>query len=424
MQSVGEIFSQFVKRRGGNVATTFALTLIPLITVLGVAVDFSRTESSSRQAQYALDSAVLAASRGMQDDMTDTEIREVGRAYFSASAEANGVSADCANPTFEIDRVEYQVSASVSCTQPTTLTGILGIEELDFTRDASTDYGVGLLDIVFMFDTSGSMNSNGRMSDLQHAARSAVQTLLQANRREPDDVRIAISTYATSVNVGEEYFEAVTDAEPNQTECTRWERRGNSWRCSRYTQVTSTCVTGREGSNKYTDAAPGSGAWIAYDTTSCNSATITPLTSHQGSLISAISTLPTNGNTAGHLGIAWAWYLISPEWASIWGADSTPHDYDEPDSTKVAILMTDGAFNTDYMSGGDSFTHAQNFCDAMKDEGIVIYTVAFQAPQQGQNILNYCSSGTGFAFSASNGDELADAYDAIANNISDLRISR
>ncbi|HBH89519.1 MAG TPA: VWA domain-containing protein, partial [Hyphomonadaceae bacterium] len=158
-------------------------------------------------------------------------------------------------------------------------------------------------------------------------------------------------------------------------------------------------------------------------TTSCNSAGLTPLTNHQGTLISAISTMPTSGGTAGHLGIAWAWYLISPDWAGIWGSDSAPRAYDEPDSTKVAILMTDGEFNTDYMSNGNSFDHAQRFCDAMKAEGIVIYTVAFQAPQQGQNILNYCSSGSEYAFNASNGEQLEEAYQAIATNISDLRIS-
>ena len=59
----------------------------------------------------------------------------------------------------------------------------------------------------------------------------------------------------------------------------------------------------------------------------------------------------------------------------------------------------------------------------MKEDDIVIYTVAFKAPQQGQDILAYCASGNDFAFNASSGDELDDAYQAIATNISDLRLS-
>lgn len=401
---------------------TFALTLIPLMVVAGLAIDFSRTESSSAQVQSALDGAVLAAARALQDDKTDAQIRQTGRNYYDATVAANSVHATCDNPVFGIDRVNHQIQSSITCRESTTLSGLVGMEQIEFTREAETDYGIGKLDVVFMFDTSGSMRGD-RMSNLQSAAADAVETILASEVEDPEDVRIAISTYAAAVNVGEDLFEAVTGEEPNQWECTRWRRRHGSYQCQRWQQVTATCVTGREGTNKYTDAAPGLGSWIRYETTSCNSATLTPLTNSETTLTTAINAMPTNGGTAGHLGIAWAWYLISPDWAGIWGSDSAPRAYDEPDSTKVAILMTDGEFNTDYMSNGNSFDHAQRFCDAMKAEGIVIYTVAFQAPQQGQNILNYCSSGSEYAFNASNGEQLEEAYQAIATNISDLRIS-
>jgi hypothetical protein len=48
--------------------------------------------------------------------------------------------------------------------------------------------------------------------------------------------------------------------------------------------------------------------------------------------------------------------------------------------------------------------------------------VAFQAPAQGQEILRYCASEEDFAFTPDNGDELTQAYQAIATSISDLRI--
>ena len=87
------------------------------------------------------------------------------------------------------------------------------------------------------------------------------------------------------------------------------------------------------------------------------------------------------------------------------------------------IIMTDGEFNTWYTSGqGDSFDQAQDLCDNIKEKGVRIYTVAFQAPQAGQDILNYCASGEEFAFKATSADELKDAYSKIAQSISDLRI--
>lgn len=409
--------------RCGNVATSFALTLIPLMTMIGLSLDFSRSEGASRNVQYALDGSALAAAKEMQSTKDQEKIETAAQVFFDASTSANAVSAKCDPVKVKIKEDSHGIEASVRCVQPTTLSGLVGISQIAFTRTAHTDYGVGKLDVVFMFDTSGSMGNDGRMSDLKKAANDAIETILASEVEKEGDVRIAISTYATSVNVGEIYFKAVTDQEPNLTECSKWKKKKGKKTCKKWKKVTSTCVTGREGTQKYTDAAPGSGAWISYETTDCNSATLTPLTYDETTLKNAVSALPTSGSTAGHLGIIWSWYLISPKWNSVWPSGSDAFPYDEPDLTKVAILMTDGAFNNDYMSNGDSFAHAKKYCDAMKAEGVVIYTVAFKAPQSGKDILEYCASNAGSAFAASDGQQLADAYQTIATSVSDLRIS-
>jgi len=62
-------------------------------------------------------------------------------------------------------------------------------------------------------------------------------------------------------------------------------------------------------------------------------------------------------------------------------------------------------------------------CDAIKEDDVIIYTVAFQAPQAGKDVLSYCASGPEFYFNAENGQELMESYNAIATSISDLRIS-
>lgn len=426
MFGIGELprtLLRLIRQKKGNVAPTFALTLIPLMTVMGLALDFSRTEGAGNNVQSSLDGAVLAAARALQDDGTDAEIKKIAADFFNASVAANNVTANCDPAVFGVLRTKHSIEGQVNCVQPTTLSGIVGINELEFTRVAKTAYGIGKLDVVFMFDTSGSMGDQNRMKDLQKAGKEAVKIILDSEVEDPEDVRIAISTYASSVNVGADYFKAVTNEEPNKTKC-KWGITDRWGRCIYgEEQVTKTCVTGRESTQKYTDAAPGSGAWIKYDTTDCNSATLTPLTNHQGTLISQISTLPTSGGTAGHLGIVWAWYLISPKWSSVWPASSAPRGYDDPDTSKVAILMSDGEFNTDYMSNGDSDAHAKIFCDAMKAEGIKIYSVAFKAPKAGKDILSYCASSTGQFYNATSSDELSAAYEEIATTISDLRIA-
>src|SRR5262245_8203559 len=48
---------------GGNVAIIFALALIPVMTAVGVAVDYSRANSAKTALQMALDTAILAGAR-------------------------------------------------------------------------------------------------------------------------------------------------------------------------------------------------------------------------------------------------------------------------------------------------------------------------------------------------------------------------
>ena len=89
------------------------------------------------------------------------------------------------------------------------------------------------------------------------------------------------------------------------------------------------------------------------------------------------------------------------------------------------IIMTDGEFlNELYSSQGNSTEQAKALCDSIKAEDVVIFTIAFQAPTSGEEVLSYCASSGEHAFKATNGAELTASYQSIATSISDLRIKR
>ena len=58
-----------------------------------------------------------------------------------------------------------------------------------------------------------------------------------------------------------------------------------------------------------------------------------------------------SGSTAGHIGTAWGWYMISPTFSYLWPTASQPAAYGEDHLFKIVILMTDGEFNTFYCNG-------------------------------------------------------------------------
>lgn len=221
----------------------------------------------------------------------------------------------------------------------------------------------------------------------------------------------------------------------------------------------STCATERTGVNAYNDVAPSAspvGIHYPAPNNPCPASEIVPLTSDKTLLKNAIDDFDALGSTAGQIGIAWGWYMISPNFGYLWPADSQPAAYGADELLKVAIIMTDGEFNTGYADGvvaqdsgsgsgsnsykinknatnvsqhpghGSSYSQALQLCAAMKTAGILIYTVGFNIGglTEAQDIIEQCATDPSYVYMADGGTELAAAFQAIAVNVSQLRLSK
>ena len=80
--------------QSGNVAMLFSLLLIPLVAMIGLAVDFGRVYSVTSHTQSALDAAALAAGRVSQLEKTDTvnKASAAATAYFNQAKPTDVVS--------------------------------------------------------------------------------------------------------------------------------------------------------------------------------------------------------------------------------------------------------------------------------------------------------------------------------------------
>jgi len=70
----------------------------------------------------------------------------------------------------------------------------------------------------------------------------------------------------------------------------------------------------------------------------------------------------------------------------------------------------------------DKNVRTTNICSAAKSKGVIIYAIGFEAPANGQNLLNSCAS-TGNSMSAS-GTGISTAFAAIASSINKLRLTQ
>jgi Flp pilus assembly protein TadG len=314
------------------------------------------------------------------------------------------------------------------------------------------------------------VNGNGKVKECQTALCEVVVTSTSHGFADNDYVRIAnvggmwqinnrtlpiagvtTNTFILSGVVGTSYnaYTSGGDAYCTNQGCEYlyFENADLGWTTFRI----STCASDRE-TNAWNDASPSTTylGRVYAGGNPCPAPAITPLTSSKTTLNTAVGTYVAAGSTAGQLGLAWAWYMLSPKFGYLWPEASRPSEYDEPNVMKVLILMTDGAFNTTYCDSvisrdstsgsgggndhincdapnGDGWAHAKKLCDAIKaDEvGIEVYTVGFDIAgnQTLIDLMKSCATDAAHAFTPASGADLKADFKKIAQNISSLRLS-
>ncbi len=383
----------------GTTAIVFALCLTMLFFVIGVAIDSARAWKTQSVLQEALDSAALATARAMRlEGLNDAELKERADSFFqSAYTSRTGGKAPVQNLTLTIDRSTTTATLSADVMLPAYLAALMNVKKFDISEVSIARFDAKNVELSMTLDVSGSM-AGSKLSDLKAAASDLTEIILDQNNNGAHH-RIGLAPYSTSVNAGP--YAAISTG----------------------VSTGLPCVTERPASNGLKDANPNAGIF-GKKANFCPQSAILPLTDDKGVITSHLNGMVANGMTAGHLGIAWGWYIISPDWASIWPSSSTPVAYRDEQTMKAAIIMTDGMFNAAYEpQNGDSIAQAKVLCDGMKAQDIKIFTVGFQAPASVLPLLQYCASSPNEFYDAQDGDALRKSFRQIANQLTSLRLT-
>lgn len=220
---------------------------------------------------------------------------------------------------------------------------------------------------------------------------------------------------------------------------------------------------------KYTGAISTSKEGPNYD---CPNNPITPLTNTKSVVNAAIDAMSPQGYTNIHQGAIWGLHLLSPTAPFTQGQAYNTATY------KVMIVMTDGEntvqnystskmnYATGYMAYGfpgppvasgtpyngriysttnptpdtdAKVTESMDArlvatCQSAKDAGITVYTIGLATQNTGnpagsaqakvEQMLKDCSSGTGFWYFPSSGDQLTSVFKEIASQLADLRLAK
>lgn len=521
---------QFMRREDGTI-TVFAMAVFVLMVgVGGIAVDLMRFEAQRSQLQSTLDRAVLAAASLNQQRDAEGVVRN----YFeTAGFENYRLSVDVErNINFRRVAVEAEVDVQ------TLFMKLFGQRVLTSFASGAAEERIPKVEVSLVLDISGSMMFLDRMTNLKPAAREFVTSILEANDNPNNNqlVSLSIVPYSGHVNMGTTIASvfALTN-EHNYSRCARFD-----W--SHFT------VSGLDPSvplqrmahldwwdNRIDAPDPVDGRYTCQRD---NAASILPWSNDEAALHALIDSLQADGTTAIDAGMRWGVALLDPMAVpalntlvgrGVVHSDFTnrPAAYDDLETIKVVVLMTDGenapqydvvpryrsgpsrfwrdpddgslsvhypewnqywhedtaqwattpdgghnnnAVRLDYadfwnhipaalvrfrlfnwpawtgleinrawhvfysgvefdfwnivnmyVDGHAGDNRLRQICDVARQNDIVVFSIAFQAPPQGQAVMRYCATTDAHYYPVQNAN-ISDAFTSIARTISQLRL--
>jgi Flp pilus assembly protein TadG len=441
----------FISNRSGNVIPLFALAIIPVFGLIGVAIDYSRANAARSHLQAALDATALMLSKDAIK-LSSTALQQRALEYFNANfqdATAYGVNVTSVltNPA----KGNYTVAVSGTGKVNTTFASLLGTNVLDIAANSEVSWGFKRIELAMALDNTGSMADKNKMVELKKAAKGLIDTLAKAAQKK-DDVRIAIIPFATDVNVGpgnsgatwlnwsgstwkdlsgncENASGAEAPAYTSKTDC---EAAGKVWVAVKKKNWNG-CVADRDQDYDVTDDAPSSKATkfpphqaancpvsllpLSDVTTNWSSADLNSF-SPTSVLGQKIDSMQPAGNTNVTIGAVWGWHALT-------GNDPLPEgSAPAPDLDKVLILLTDGTNTQNRFTSNAANIDARTkkVCDNIKAANIKVYTVRVIDGNAG--LLQGCASKADMYYDVQNASALNAVFNTIATNLANLRVSK
>ena len=184
--------------------------------------------------------------------------------------------------------------------------------------------------------------------------------------------------------------------------------------------------------------------------TGCSMLKIQPLTNSSATLKTAINNMIATGNTDVNLGVGWGWRTLSPTAPYTEGSP-----YGDPYWNKAMVVLTDGTnteptTNTFHQSDYTAFNYLVRnnllgagvthntanaeaeldrrtalVCENAKASGIRVYTILLmENSNRAVNLMQDCATSPDLYFNSPSAAELQGVFNAIATDLSNLRVSR
>ncbi|WP_038972431.1 TadE/TadG family type IV pilus assembly protein [Bradyrhizobium genomosp. III] len=444
---LGRLCARFATAEQGNIAVIFAIALVPVLSFVGAAIDYSRAAQARASMQSALDSTALMLSRDLSSGtITTSQISSKAQSYFNAL-----FTNTTTLPSVTVGAT-YTASTSIGSTIQLTGTGtyttsfmkIAGFPTLGIDTTSTSAWGLTRMRVALVLDVTGSMADDGKMPAMQTAAKNLVDQLSTLAKTN-GDVYISVVPFSKDVNVGSSNYDKSwidwSDWEAVNGSCSdNWYKQqsscvsaGKTWTPKNHNKWTG-CVTDRDQDYDTKNTAPvssnSSTLFPAEQYSYCNSSNsayiqpIMPLSYDWSALKTLIGNLVPTGNTNQGIGLAWGWMTLSTGDPMNAPAKDTNYTY------KDAIVLLSDGMNTQnrwYSDSSQIDAREKKLCDNAKAQpnNITIYTVQVNTGSDPtSSVLQYCASSSDKFYLVTSASQTVSVFKDIGTSLSKLRVAR
>ena len=400
-----------VKRFGtcqrGTVAILYALSAVPVCVAAGSAIDYVRYFAGTTELQSSLDSAALAAAS--TKDATNEERVALAEATFLANLQTGSLSDADVTRSFEVQ--DDTVVAAAEMNMATSFMRLAGLSSMQLSISAEVAVpGDKKAEIALVLDYSGSMNETigggVKYVAMKNAAKDLISNLEAAN---PDKVKFALVPFSHHVytTLPKSYVLGQTGS-GNWTGCTQDRKYPYN-----LTDATPNLL---DGNTKWGQAqAPVHISWGCSGYIS-NKLSIRPLTDDFTGLKSQLDAMTPYAWTHIALGVEFGFHVLSDNAPFSEGAS-----YDDDETKKFMVVLTDGAQTEPAFGSGSSRTVAQGeanleaLCTNAKAKGITVITIAYDLDDNAttQRLKNCATDPDSNFFVATDAAAVASAFNDI-----------
>jgi Flp pilus assembly protein TadG len=463
-------FNKFRRDESGAVFLLFGLALVPILGLVGAALDYARTSAARVRLQSAIDAGVLFAARDSQS-LTPAQVDQ--RIRDAVMANLNG-KVNISPSAILITHGDRSVTVTAATGVETSILKVLHINTLAIAANTRVAWGTNDIEIALALDNTGSMGSSNKLNELKKALcgdaacgntspTAGFIKIMKDAATYDGQIKISVVPFDTGVRMPQNIQNQVNTGTPVSTVYSNTgagycgsnpttAKRVNWFRfADRDKDTTATnknaanvnvgtgcgvgrvtpanwqgCVWDRDQASDYdakdilTNMTDINQLHPAVNCRSNNLArilTLTDVRTNTATLVNALKTMQPSGNTNLTPGISWGLATITN------GVPFTEAQAPSATVKKFMILMTDGE-NTENRYSTNSGTidpRAKKACANVKALGITLYTI--RVIDGDKALLESCATSVSYYKEVANASELTPVFEAIAKEIGAVRLT-